>query len=120
MAKGVQERVASMQGPADEDEDSNDGFDDELPTELTARFEGDMQRYANTLKKAAAILEYQIQFGEARALQHLDRQCRRAFDFFDELIQIERAENTQGATRPTTWGKNPATMFFYTRPPAGN
>jgi hypothetical protein len=102
------------------DDDSNDGFDDELPAALTARFESDMKKHAKTIADIAPLLLYQIQFGESRFLQDFEREAGRALTYFAELLRIEHADNTMGSTRPTTWGRSPGTMFLFTRPPTND
>lgn len=118
---GVQEDASDCEfSAAGSDNDSNDGFDDELPAALTARFESDMKKHAKTIADVAPLLLYQIQFGESRFLQDMEREAGRGLAYFAGLLQVERAENTMGSVKPTTWNRSPGSMFLFTRPPSGS
>lgn len=99
------------------DEDGDGDGEGELPSELEARYEKDMRKWSSTLRRFADLVDYQVQFSEARFLKEMDRQMARARGFIDDCLEHERLTNSSQRETPGTWSQPPRTLFMHPRPP---
>lgn len=95
--------------------DDAGNHDDAQSRELGATYATKMERMASDLEGLASYVRYQIPFGERRAYDQFQKQCSKALDFYSDILERERINNSQHAQRPKTW-ENFHLMFIYTKP----
>ena len=79
------------------------------------RFEGDIA----TIREFCKGLEYQIQFGDQRMLETLEREGASFLQLARGCLGREKRMNSMRGPAPTTWEKGTGnTMFYRTRPRA--
>lgn len=70
------------------------------------------------LRDFADGLEYQLQFGDSRMLDRLEREGTGFFRMAESCLSRERRLNSTRGASPTTWEKTTSSALFYrTRPP---
>ncbi|KAI6013705.1 hypothetical protein BKA83DRAFT_4063137, partial [Pisolithus microcarpus] len=70
------------------------------------------------LRDFTSGLEYQIQFGDHRMLNTVEREGANFIRLMENCLERERRENSARVRSPTTWEKTTANVMFYrSRPP---
>lgn len=101
----------------DVDEGSDDGLEELLHEDALMGMEATLERSASLLESLASILRYQKQFADLRFVNEHRRQVGRALEWTEDLLEVEKSENSTTTQKPRTWGMKASTMFFHPRPP---
>jgi len=111
--------VEGCDGNDNEDEGEDDMVDTMTGTGVDdngtfrERFEGDIA----TIREFCKGLEYQIQFGDQRMLDTLEREGASFLRLARGCLGRERRMNSMRGPAPTTWEKGASNAMFYrTRP----
>ena len=77
-----------------------------------------MKAHVDLLRNFSDGLEYQIQFGDTRMLDYLEREGRSLFRLAENCLSRERRMNSTRGGSPTTWESATANAMYYRTRPA--
>ena len=116
--EGETETNDSDCGQSDGEESEGDIIDTEVPGIVGSLTYGEhIEVRVALLRDFADGLEYQLQFGDSRMLDRLEREGTGFFRMAESCLSCERRLNSTRGASPTTWEKATSSALFYrTRP----